>query len=64
MKGNNIIKPSAIVQTQNLCKMFRNGLSEIKAADNVNINLSQGEFSAIVGTSLADLPTPLLERFW
>ena len=51
MKGNNIIKPSAIVQTQNLCKMFRNGLSEIKAADNVNINLSQGEFSAIVGPS-------------
>ncbi len=51
MKGNNIIKPSAIVQTQSLCKMFRNGLSEIKAADNVNINLSQGEFSAIVGPS-------------
>lgn len=51
MKENNIIKPSAIVQTQNLCKMFRNGLSEIKAADNVNINLSQGEFSAIVGPS-------------
>lgn len=51
MKGNNIIKPSAIVQTRNLCKMFRNGLSEIKAADNVNINLSQGEFSAIVGPS-------------
>ncbi|RRD02717.1 ABC transporter ATP-binding protein [Prevotella sp. OH937_COT-195] len=51
MKENNIAKPSVIVQTQNLCKVFRNGLSEIKAADHVNINLRQGEFSAIVGPS-------------
>ena len=36
---------SIIVRTENLCKLFLNGKSEIKATDHVNLSITSGEFS-------------------
>ncbi|MCI6160192.1 MAG: ABC transporter ATP-binding protein [Prevotellaceae bacterium] len=51
MNKKNMTHPSVIIQTENLCKVFRNGTSHIEAASHVNISIKQGEFSAIVGPS-------------
>lgn len=40
-----------VVETQNLEKVFSDGDLEIRAVDGVNINIAEGEFTAIVGPS-------------
>lgn len=40
-----------VVQTQGLKKYYGTGDTEVRALDNVNLNVSRGEFVAIVGTS-------------
>lgn len=42
---------SIIVRTEKLCKLFLNGKSEIKATDDVNLTITNGEFTAVVGPS-------------
>lgn len=51
MSEKDIIQQYGIIHTEKLCKVFRNGMSEIAAAKDVDLNISQGEFSAIVGPS-------------
>ena len=40
-----------ILETRNLCKYYGSGDNTVKAADNINIRISQGEFVTIVGKS-------------
>ena len=40
-----------ILQTKNLCKYYGAGENKVKAVDNINISIEQGEFAAIVGKS-------------
>lgn len=40
-----------ILETRNLCKYYGSGDNTVKAADNINIRIAQGEFVAIVGKS-------------
>ncbi len=40
-----------VVQTLNLTKIFMQGTSRIKAADNINLSISNGELVAILGKS-------------
>ena len=40
-----------ILQTKNLCKYYGAGENQVKAVDNINISIEQGEFAAIVGKS-------------
>ena len=40
-----------ILQTKNLCKYYGTGENQVKAVDNINISIEQGEFAAIVGKS-------------
>ena len=40
-----------IIQTKNLTKIFKETAQEVCAVDNVNLEISQGEFTAIVGPS-------------
>ncbi len=41
----------AILQTRNLCKYYGSGENLVKAADGINLEIGQGEFTAIVGKS-------------
>lgn len=40
-----------ILQTKELCKFYGTGENQVKAVNNVNISIEQGEFVAIVGKS-------------
>ena len=40
-----------IVRTENLCKYYGSGENEVKAVENANISIFQGEFTAVVGKS-------------
>lgn len=40
-----------ILETRNLCKYYGSGDNTVKAADNINIKITQGEFVTIVGKS-------------
>ena len=40
-----------ILESDNLCKTYGSGESEVKALDHVTINIEDGEFVSIVGTS-------------
>jgi putative ABC transport system ATP-binding protein len=42
---------SAIIETHNLCKTFKDTAQEVHAVDNVSLSITQGEFTAIVGPS-------------
>jgi putative ABC transport system ATP-binding protein len=42
---------NTIIETKNLCKIFSDSASEICAVNNVTLNISEGEFTAIVGPS-------------
>ena len=41
----------ALIEVKNLCKVYGKGEVEVKALDNINLNIEQGEFVAIVGPS-------------
>lgn len=41
----------AFIEVKNLCKVYGKGEAEVKALDNINLNIEQGEFVAIVGPS-------------
>lgn len=41
----------AFIEVNNLSKVYGSGEAEIKALDNINLNIEQGEFVAIVGPS-------------
>lgn len=40
-----------ILESHNLCKTYGSGENEVKALDNVTINIEDGEFVSIIGTS-------------
>lgn len=40
-----------ILKTKNLCKYYGNGENEVKALQDVNIEIERGEFVAVVGKS-------------
>ena len=40
-----------ILETQDLCKYYGSGTTEVRALDHVNMRVESGEFVAIVGTS-------------
>jgi putative ABC transport system ATP-binding protein len=40
-----------IIETKNLVKVYSTGAMEVRAVDNVNLTIEQGEFTAIVGPS-------------
>lgn len=42
---------NTILKTQHLCKYYGTGDNQVKAVDNANISIQQGEFAAIVGKS-------------
>lgn len=41
----------AFIEVKNLCKVYGKGEAKVKALDNINLNIEQGEFIAIVGPS-------------
>lgn len=41
----------SILSTENLCKVYGSGDSQVRALDNVSISVEDGEFVAIIGTS-------------
>ncbi|MDE7363714.1 MAG: ABC transporter ATP-binding protein [Ruminococcus sp.] len=41
----------SILTSVNLCKRYSSGENEVKALDNVSINIEDGEFVSIIGTS-------------
>lgn len=40
-----------ILKIENLCKFYGNGENQVKAMDNINLEIQEGEFIAITGTS-------------
>ena len=40
-----------ILKSQDLCKTYGSGENEVRALDHVNIDIEDGEFVSIVGTS-------------
>ena len=42
---------SVILETKQLCKFYGTGENQVKAVNQVNIQIEQGEFVAIVGKS-------------
>lgn len=40
-----------ILESENLCKTYGLGSSEVKALDHVSVNIEDGEFVSIIGTS-------------
>jgi len=46
-----------ILESHNLCKTYGSGENEVKALDNVTINIEDGEFVSIIGTSGSCKPT-------
>lgn len=41
----------SILATKNLCKTYGHGDNSVKALDKVSVNIEDGEFVAIIGTS-------------
>lgn len=41
----------SILEAENLCKIYGSGESEVRALDNVSLQIEDGEFLAIIGTS-------------
>ena len=41
----------SILTAEKLCKIYGTGESEVKALDNVSVNIEDGEFVSIIGTS-------------
>ena len=41
----------SLIEIRDLCKVYGEGEAEVKALDNINLNIEQGEFVAIVGPS-------------
>ena len=41
----------SIIETKNVCKIFKDSAQEVCAVDNVTLNIFEGEFTAIVGPS-------------
>ncbi|WP_195987325.1 ABC transporter ATP-binding protein [Clostridium sp. D53t1_180928_C8] len=41
----------ALIEVKNLCKVYGNGETKVEALKNINLNIEQGEFVAIVGPS-------------
>ena len=39
----------ALIEVKNLSKVYGSGEAEVKALKNINLNIEQGEFVAIVG---------------
>lgn len=62
-----------ILKTKNLCKYYGSGENEVKALQDVNIEIERGEFVAVVGKSgsgkstllhmLGGLDIPQTERY-
>ena len=46
---------SVILETKQLCKFYGAGENQVKAVNQVDIQIEQGEFVAIVGKSGSDL---------
>ena len=42
---------STILRTEHLCKYYHSGENEVRAVDDCNIAIAQGEFVAVVGKS-------------
>ncbi len=42
---------SALVEIKNVCKIYNPGENEVRALDNVNVSIDEGEFVAIIGQS-------------
>jgi putative ABC transport system ATP-binding protein len=42
---------NSIIEIKNLCKVFKDSAQEVHAVNNVSLNISAGEFTAIVGPS-------------
>ncbi|MBR4000376.1 MAG: ATP-binding cassette domain-containing protein, partial [Clostridia bacterium] len=40
-----------LIQTENLTKIYTTGETEIRALDDVSLNIARGEFVSVVGTS-------------
>ena len=40
-----------ILEIRNLCKTYGQGETEVKALDNISLDVKQGEFVAIIGPS-------------
>jgi putative ABC transport system ATP-binding protein len=40
-----------IIETRDLCKIFKDSTQEVRAVDGVTLNIAEGEFTAIVGPS-------------
>ena len=67
---------SVILETKQLCKFYGTGENQVKAVNQVNIQIEQGEFVAIVGKSGSgkstllhmlgglDTPTPETTIWW
>ena len=51
-----------ILKTKNLCKYYGNGENEVKALQDVNIEIERGEFVAVVGKSGSGKST-LIQHF-
>ena len=49
----------SILATKNLCKTYGHGDNSVKALDKVSVNIEDGEFVAIIGTSGSDKSTLL-----
>ena len=41
----------AFIEIKNLCKVYGSGETKVEALKNINLNIEQGEFVAIVGPS-------------
>ena len=65
---------SILIQTENLCKTFRNGKLETPVLFDINLNIRRGEFVAIMGPSgsgkstfmnmVGCLDTPSAGKYW
>ena len=48
---------SVILETKQLCKFYGAGENQVKAVNQVDIQIEQGEFVAIVGKQQGHLPS-------
>ena len=42
---------SALVEINNICKIYNPGENEVRALDHVSVSIDEGEFVAIIGQS-------------